>query len=69
MSLAVVKYENKNPHRPLPSPSQTSNVVRVFHFDFELNANEAKVDGNNAVADEASEADADETKDVGNKVA
>ena len=44
-------------------------MLWLFHFDFELDANEAKVDGNNAVADEASEADADETKGVGNKVA
>ncbi len=44
-------------------------MLWLFHFDFELDANEAKVDGNNAVADEAIEADANETKDVGNKVA
>jgi len=29
VSLAVVKYENMNPHKPHPSPSQTSNVVIV----------------------------------------
>ena len=34
---------------------------RLFHFDSELDANEAKADGNNAVADEAIEANVDET--------
>ena len=31
----------------------------MYHFDFKLDANEAKADGNNAVADEAIEANAD----------
>ena len=36
----------------------------MIHFDFELDANEAKADGNNADADEAIEADADETNEA-----
>jgi hypothetical protein len=36
-------------------------MLRLFHFNFELDVNEAKADGDNAVADEAIEANADET--------
>ena len=36
----------------------------MFYFDFELDANKAKADGNNADADEAIEADADKTNEA-----
>ena len=38
----------------------------MFQFDFELDANEARAEGNNADADEANEAEADE-KDEADK--
>ncbi len=59
MSLAVEKYKNKNPHILLPHKRV---MLWLFHFDFKLDANEAKSDGDNADADEAIEADADETE-------
>ena len=39
-------------------------MLWLFHFDFELDANEAKSDGDNVDADEAIEADADETNEA-----
>jgi hypothetical protein len=36
----------------------------LFYFDSELDANEAEADGNNAVADEAIEANVDETNEA-----
>jgi hypothetical protein len=39
-------------------------MLRLLHFDFELDANEAEVDGSNTNADEAIEADAAETDEA-----
>jgi len=33
VSLAVVKYKDKNPHKSHPSPSQTSNA-KIVSFQF-----------------------------------
>ena len=39
-------------------------MLWLLHFDFELDANEAKSDGDNADADEDIEADADKTDEA-----
>ena len=39
-------------------------MSRLYHFDFKLDANKAEADGNNVVADEAIESDADEADEA-----